>query len=173
MLDRSVLTALTVRQPWAWAITHGQKNIENRTWTTCYRGPLAIHAGSRWDEDGATDARVITAVQREAITPSGTYDPPLRVILNEHRDRVIEVCCDNARFALGAIVAVAVLTDVHRPGRCTSACAPWGISSSAHWVLDDVRPLEVPVTCRGRLGLWSLPAAAATAVFAQMGAPRA
>jgi len=36
---------LTVRQPWAWAIIAGHKPVENRSWTTDYRGPLAIHAG--------------------------------------------------------------------------------------------------------------------------------
>lgn len=39
------MKALTVCQPFAWAIIHGPKKIENRTWPTDYRGPLAIHAG--------------------------------------------------------------------------------------------------------------------------------
>jgi ASCH domain len=39
------LRALTVKQPWAWAIVHGLKLIENRSWPTAYRGPLLIHAG--------------------------------------------------------------------------------------------------------------------------------
>lgn len=37
--------ALTICQPWAWAIVHGAKRVENRTWPTRYRGWLAIHAG--------------------------------------------------------------------------------------------------------------------------------
>jgi hypothetical protein len=37
--------ALSVQQPWAWAIVHGPKRIENRTWLTYHRGPLLIHAG--------------------------------------------------------------------------------------------------------------------------------
>ena len=36
---------LSVQQPWAWAILHAGKNVENRTWPTKYRGPLLIHAG--------------------------------------------------------------------------------------------------------------------------------
>ena len=37
---------LTVKQPWAWAIIHGQKDVENRTKSLGpYRGPVAIHAG--------------------------------------------------------------------------------------------------------------------------------
>ena len=40
------LKALTIRQPWAWLIVSGQKDIENRTWKTNYRGPLLIHAAT-------------------------------------------------------------------------------------------------------------------------------
>lgn len=40
------MKALTVQQPWAWAIVHGGKDIENRTQAWSYRGPLAIHAGA-------------------------------------------------------------------------------------------------------------------------------
>lgn len=37
--------ALSIRQPWAWLITAGHKDIENRTWATKFRGPVLIHAG--------------------------------------------------------------------------------------------------------------------------------
>jgi len=32
------------RQPWAWAIMHAGKDIENRSWKTRLRGQVAIHA---------------------------------------------------------------------------------------------------------------------------------
>lgn len=38
------MKAISICQPWAWAITHGPKRVENRTWSTSYRGPLLIHA---------------------------------------------------------------------------------------------------------------------------------
>ncbi len=43
------MRALTVCQPWAWAIVHGSKDIENRTWHTHFRGTLLIHAGKSRD----------------------------------------------------------------------------------------------------------------------------
>ena len=36
--------ALSIRQPWAWAICHAGKDIENRSWQTKYRGLICIHA---------------------------------------------------------------------------------------------------------------------------------
>jgi hypothetical protein len=38
------LSALSVRQPWAWLIVNGFKDIENRSRRTHHRGPLLIHA---------------------------------------------------------------------------------------------------------------------------------
>jgi len=38
--------ALSIRQPWAWAIINAGKDIENRTWSTKYRGPVCIHASA-------------------------------------------------------------------------------------------------------------------------------
>ena len=39
--------ALTIRQPYAWLVVKGFKPVENRTWSTTYRGPLFIHAAVR------------------------------------------------------------------------------------------------------------------------------
>ena len=38
------MKAITVRQPWAWAIIFAGKDIENRNWPTKFRGTIAIHA---------------------------------------------------------------------------------------------------------------------------------
>ncbi len=40
------LRVLSLRQPWAWLIVNGYKDIENRSWRTNHRGPLLIHASS-------------------------------------------------------------------------------------------------------------------------------
>ena len=40
------LRTLSLRQPWAWLVVNGYKDIENRSWRTNHRGPLLIHASS-------------------------------------------------------------------------------------------------------------------------------
>lgn len=37
---------LTVKNPWAWLIAQGIKDIENRTWRTNFRGRILIHAAA-------------------------------------------------------------------------------------------------------------------------------
>lgn len=46
---RGRTVALSVRQPWAWLIVAGHKDIENRTWRTHHRGRILIHASQRID----------------------------------------------------------------------------------------------------------------------------
>ena len=43
------MKALSIRQPWAWLIIHGYKDVENRSWSTDYRGPVLVHAGKTLD----------------------------------------------------------------------------------------------------------------------------
>jgi len=41
------MKALSIRQPWAWLVVNGWKNIENRERRFSHRGPLLIHA-AQW-----------------------------------------------------------------------------------------------------------------------------
>lgn len=63
------IPALSIRQPWAWAIMEAGKDIENRTWSTSYRGPVFIHAAKVRDTEAGT---AITAISGKA-SPTDTY----------------------------------------------------------------------------------------------------
>jgi hypothetical protein len=52
------MKALAIQQPWAWAILHAGKDIENRSWSTNYRGRFLIHASQGFDEEGFTFLRI-------------------------------------------------------------------------------------------------------------------
>ena len=49
------MKALTVCQPYAHLIAIGEKRVENRTWSTRYRGPILIHAGKSRNYMGPDD----------------------------------------------------------------------------------------------------------------------
>lgn len=132
------MKAITVRQPYAAAIAHWGKTVENRgpTWRYKHTGPIAIHAGARkLDMDEAlADPRILTAVLEH---DASTYDMPL-----------------------GAIVAVATLGVVH--DATDGCCGPWGDLTyngqrARHLPLSDVRVLGEPVrNVVGALGVWEL-----------------
>jgi hypothetical protein len=133
--------ALTIRQPYAWAIVFGSKNIENRSTNWTYRGRLAIHAGALehhegWDDDRVTE-EWMNAVDWQA----------------------------DAIHIRSAVIGIVDLVDIHKDDGC---CRPWGESASdddagrarynrTHLVLDNVTILDQPIPCLGAQGLWTPP----------------
>ncbi len=120
-----------MRPPYSDAIVHFGKDVENRSWKTAYRGPLAIHAGRRLDQVGVAVVEGIAGVS----LPHRLYG--------------------------GGVVALVELTDVHSPADCwvhgQGGCSRWAESGAYHWVLADVRPLRDPFGLIGSLGLRVLP----------------
>ncbi|UAJ80187.1 hypothetical protein IT072_03825 [Leifsonia sp. ZF2019] len=134
---------LTVRQPWAWAIIHAGKDVENRTRNIAgmYRGPVAIHAGlAAFEKDNA-------AATAHRMAHGGETD---------------------TRIVFGAIIGVANLWAVHQDQDGGNCCphrpvggpggSPWAERGAWHLCLDDARPLREPLPYRGALGLRDLPA---------------
>ena len=70
------MKVIVIRQPWAWLIVHGFKDIENRTWRTHYRGHLLIQAsaglpGKRQFEESRLFARKRGVVLPETFETGG------------------------------------------------------------------------------------------------------
>ena len=51
-MKNDVRVALSIRQPWAWLIINGHKDIENRSWPTKFRGSFYVHSSKTFDEAG-------------------------------------------------------------------------------------------------------------------------
>jgi hypothetical protein len=93
-----IMKALSIRQPWAHLIVHGNKRVENREWQTSYRGPLLIHAAMR--------------------KPS-----PDELALIE-RDFGVTLDADALRY--GAIIGRCALVDVITASQLPWFCGPYG-----------------------------------------------
>ncbi len=124
------MRALTVRQPWAWAIARGHKSILNRGQDTSLRGEVAVHASLRVDLEAFDDV----------VIRSANWDPA------------------DPEAAIGGIVAVVRLVDVCTQawaGRSCD-CGEWALPGSFHWRLAQPRPLAWPVLTIGQAGVWEL-----------------
>lgn len=158
------MKALSIRQPWAWAILHAGKRIENRDWKGYggnsgrdkgFRGEFLIHASKRPNP---------TATKREALDfrdfcrerriqlPDG--ETPGKLTIND----LFRNC--------GGIVGVARVVDIRPNG--DNPLDPWAIPGLLGIVLEDVRPLPL-IACPGALGWWPVP----TAVIAEVEKARA
>lgn len=146
---------ITVRQPWAWAIIHGGKDIENRSRNIAgsYRGPVAIHVAQA-DADNAPDSLWMaaardcnTTVEREPGKGGARWQPR------------------------GVVIGVVNIESVHHDsdhGRNEAdRCSSWAMADHWHLCLSDPRPLHTPVIAKGKLGLWKPDAPLARAIWQQ------
>lgn len=137
---------LSIKQPWTWLILHGQKDIENRDWTTRYRGPLLIHAGKRVDEPCfGPDGRLLTDSWR------ARYGDKLVASMPQQQQQ----------YETGGIVGIATVVDV-----VTRSESPWFFGRYG-WILREAHPLPF-VAYRGQLGLFAVPVDALPAEYARV-----
>lgn len=53
------MKCLSIRQPFAWLIVNGFKDIENRSWVTKFRGTFLVHASKTLRMDEYNEAKLI------------------------------------------------------------------------------------------------------------------
>lgn len=161
------MRVLTVRQPWAWSIIHGGKDVENRVRNIAgsYRGPVAIHAGLQF-------ADMPTGMPFEVAVAIGKWrranpNAPGRDLPDDPR---------NARPIwyghLGHVIGVVDLTSVHHDGDhgCAWPCSPWALPNDWHLRVENPLPLAQPIPAKGRLGLWKPDATLEAAIREQVAA---
>lgn len=107
------MRALTIKQPWAWLIIHGHKDIENRTWHPNYRGPFLVHAG-----------KGLYATKGERDLMRRTLWTKFGIVLPEDDE-----------FEIGGIVGKATINRV-----VWHSTSPW-FEGPIGWVIEDATPL--------------------------------
>lgn len=66
-----ILKALSIRQPWAWLIVNGFKDIENRSWNTSFRGAFLVHASKSMTRRDYQEAALVAGTNRVEIPDFG------------------------------------------------------------------------------------------------------
>lgn len=159
------IRALTLKQPWAWAVVHAGKRVENRSWKPPSQTRwFAIHAGARsgWDDDGEFSPLVRASWEDWcAAQPPGTAPHTAAGLFRQ-----------SSLITFSAVVALAELDSVHHYNDCAGAtgkrCSPWAAADQFHWVLRRVHVLSTPVPCAGARQLWPIPPDVAAAIRAQL-----
>lgn len=139
------MRALSIRQPWAWAILHAGKDIENRVWqprnsALRFRGRVLLHASkgcTRKEFDEACEYMYVLV----GASPIGEL----------------------AELPRGAIVGAMTIADV-----VTQSDSKW-FEGPVGLVLKDVVALPEPIPCKGALGYFRVPDDVASRIRAQTG----
>ncbi len=163
------MKTLTLTPPWSQLIILGKKKIETRSWSTNYRGEIAIHASKAFP--GSARDLCYTEPFREALGfPEGTGllyrepEPPWGPIARQMLKAIPTGCvigtarlvgCEriDRNFRINGLLITReqdtfTMTDMERefgnyePGRFA-------------WILEDSKPLPKPIPAKGALGLWN------------------
>jgi hypothetical protein len=126
---KNKMKALSLKQPWAWLVCKGYKDIENRDWTRKFRGRIYIHASLKEDH-----------------RPIGLL-PIEKWIL----ERLTPVQRDEYHQALkprGAVIGeVDIIDCVDR------SSSPWYLGRYG-FILANPVLYEKPIPCKGKLGFF-------------------
>ena len=156
------MKALSIKQPWAWLIVNGFKDVENRTWRTKYRGPLLIHASKAKDEHFCKlldDFSMGSVALTDFLSPT---DP--------HLKRLAQEWPGSKALPTGGIVGRATLAQCLQKSNMEAdlqametAPVPYVAFHHSPWfdgrfgfVLIDRAPLDFWATA-GKLGIFDIP----------------
>lgn len=147
------MRALTVRQPYADAIAHGAKPVENRTkpLPRKYEGvPVLLHAAK---DQHVTGINAVDLAQFTGARITGWTD------------------------TRSAILAAITFMGCHQAADDRWCCRPWGQVTTRvqpevwHWEIGQVTRLDEPVPASGALGFWTVPDDVLAAVQQQITIP--
>lgn len=118
------MKALSIKQPWAWLVCEGYKDVENRNWRTNFRGRVFIHASKQYD--------------RDAVFPRG-IDGAQQVEIIAHAAAVF-----GNDYPLGAIIGEVDIVDCVLESK-----SPW-FAGKFGWVLKNPVLYDKPIPCKGK-----------------------
>ncbi len=151
--------ALTVWQPWAWAISAGLKLVENRDWLPNWKllkvgDDIAIHAGTH--APTLEEMKLFRFAARGHVVPTSSDSNELGVT-----------------YGRGRIVAVATFAGIaHAKVDLPESQRPWWVGKYG-WMLSNVRQLNLGSAPKalGQQGLWALQAGVEHLVRGQLASP--
>jgi len=126
-VEQAPVWAISVRQPWAWAIAEGGKNIENRVWRSFVSGWAFLHV-----------AKFDTAGYWEAMKERILRTSPRLEMIYPHR---------NMLKRGGVIGAIKVSPSIHNSSQSDN---PWAFLNEWGIPISEFRRLPF-LPCKGQL----------------------
>ncbi len=112
IISTNVIKALSVHQPWAWAIIYALKDIENRGWPIHYRGDILIHATKTCTKKEYFEAKVF-------CQSMGVVIPEL------------------ISLRRGQVIGIVTIVDC----QFSQVASGWGMPLQYHWQLENPREI--------------------------------
>jgi hypothetical protein len=159
------MKALSIRQPWAWAILHAGKRIENRDWRSCYyRGPILIHASKSVGTRSEFDAACRSVLGTDVVGVGGFQRDVAKLVV-ESLPRCSWWAPKDCLQRGGIIGRASIVGTIDNSIELARAAreAGFDFAQQAEWwmggfalVLADVQPLPF-IPFKGSLGFFEVP----------------
>lgn len=163
------MKALSLTQPWAALVAIGAKRYETRSWSTQYRGQLAIAAAKKFP----MDCRALCTEEpfRGVLEEAGLSLLDLKALCG-HILCVVDANGCVATPAADTLLNIASAFPVipaSWPAPATDEIEFGDYSPKRYaWPLADVFRLPTPIEASGALGIWEVPEDVAEKVYAQL-----
>lgn len=144
------MKALSLTQPWASLVVAGEKRWETRSWSTAYRGHLAIHASKGFPRS----ARGLCV------------DEPFAEALRRMGYGGLALLSPQEVLPVGAILGTVILEDVITTEAALARYVIEGTPEESFgdysagryaWKFREPLRLEEPIPAKGALSLWEAP----------------
>lgn len=175
------MKAITLWEPWAWAVAYAGKWIENRTWRpprTAILKPIAIHASTK-ALDGEAIAHLRDVVHQTKVAPVGHRfdDGQAYTVGTLGFGHIVAVGWLAGWIGHGGesllpfdtvkVIAGSNTQPTARQIESNARWSPW-FTGPVGWILAQVTRLPEPIRARSRQGLWDLEEEAEVAILSQL-----
>ncbi len=123
--------ALSIKQPWAWLICAGYKDVENRDWATKVRGRVYIHTGKSWDANA------------------------MDYIRKRVKPEIAAKVCKPQLLPLGSIIGEVDIVNCLEYWSGTKNKSPWFVGRYGFFLANPVL-YEKPIPYKGQLGFFEV-----------------
>lgn len=128
------MKVISLTEPFATLIKENKKKIETRSWKTSYRGEIYIHASStKVPKEWKDNKELMNLVQGELSFG--------KIICKCNLVDCIEMT-DEWINKIKTEQSKEYICGIYEKGRYA-------------WILENIEPLETPITVKGHLGIWN------------------
>ncbi|MFD2085975.1 ASCH domain-containing protein [Brevibacillus brevis] len=142
------MKSITIHQPFATLIALGEKRFETRSWSTRYRGPIAIHAAKKVDKEICLEEPFRSVLAKHGYTAENL---PVGAVV---ATSILAACYKTNPFGLSDYVQL--VSDEATKSIDGNEFAFGDYSRGRYaWEMTEVQLLADPVPAKGQQGLWN------------------
>jgi len=131
---------LSIKNPLSYTVCIGEKDIENRSWNTDFRGTLLIHSSSGENLD--SEDKLFKAVWGQDYSDISAENRQVFAELLDHMGGVLYT-----HAIIGCVDVVDVVQD---------SKSEWAVEDQYHWVLKNAKVFRNPILdVKGQVKFWN------------------